>query len=89
MAKKITESRKHYSIAFPDGLYAERFTYPASTTAVDKHWEKSAGVRIAQCCKMIVGNTPRRWPGPDSPSWLAQETDGALVELPFDPDYEE
>lgn len=71
--KKQRPDHHHFGIALPDNLYVERFTYPMSTTKIDKKWEKSPGLRIASCCKMLFGPEPFRWYGPESPQRLLED----------------
>ena len=42
--------------------WVSRFTSPATTTKVDKAWEKSEGIQVAQCLKAVLGDVPFKWP---------------------------
>ncbi len=67
-----------YVIAVGD-RYVSRFTYPESTTKVDKAWEKSEGIKTAPCCKAHLGPEPFRWPNRESPEYVAKDIEGAEV----------
>ncbi len=60
-------------------FYVSRFTYPESSTKVDKAWEKSDGILVAPCCKAILGVDPFRWPNRSSPEYVAKDIEGAEV----------
>lgn len=79
---------EHYGVALPDNLYLETFFYPASTSKVDKAWEKSNGLRLAACLKALLGKRPFRWHGPDSAERMAEQVYGRAVPLEYDPAWE-
>ena len=70
--KRKKPDRHHFGIALPDNLYVAHFTYPMSTTKLDKHWEASPGLRVAPCCKMLFGAEPFRWHDADAPIYCVQ-----------------
>jgi hypothetical protein len=59
--------------------YISTFTYPNTITKIDKAWEKSPGVKIAPCCKAILGETPFLWPNRASAKFCAQVLSGRLT----------
>jgi len=68
-----------YAIKVGD-KWVSRFTSPPSTTKLDKLWEKSEGIRVAQCLKAILGDTPYKWPNTeDSCRYTARNIPGGKV----------
>jgi hypothetical protein len=67
-----------YVIAVGD-QFVSRFTYPESTTKVDKLWERSDGIKVAPCCKAHLGSEPYRWPSRSSPEYVAGVIVGSEV----------
>src|SRR5215469_9123681 len=74
-------------------LWIERFTYAPSTTKPAKShkdfrlweaWEKSEGIRIAQCLKAVLGSEPFLWPftSKESAEYIAGKIAGAVVGAP-------
>lgn len=69
IARRADVKVSHYALHLAEGAWVERFTYPAQTSRRDDAWEKSEGIRVAQCCKAIVGGKPFLWPyTEDSPA---------------------
>ena len=59
--------------------FVAAFTYPTSTTRVDKAWEASPGIRFAQCVKAKLGTTPYLWKVRDSAVYVAELLGGEVV----------
>jgi hypothetical protein len=63
-----------------DGLTVVRETHPHSTTVPDPAWEKSPGIRVAQCSKLVLGecppSSPMEWSQADSARYTAERIGG-------------
>jgi hypothetical protein len=69
----------YYAVRVGD-QWIQRFTHAQSITKKDEAWEKSPGIRFAQCVKAILGDVPFVWPNrPDSAQFVAAEVSRALV----------
>jgi hypothetical protein len=67
-----------YAIAVGD-QWVSGFSYPKSVTAADPTWEKAGGIRVAQCLKAHLGDTPHTWPNAESPGYTVQSIPGGVV----------
>jgi hypothetical protein len=62
-----------------------RFTYPENVgtypRTADKGWERSDGVKIAMCCKAVLGDEAFLWTREESARHCARDIPDAIVEV--------
>jgi hypothetical protein len=88
--KKQSEPQRLFEVwvaSDPGSLFEQSkpitgFSYPESTTKVDKVFDRIPGRLVASCCKATFdGQEPHRWPVRASAEFVASAIDGVVREV--------